>query len=1109
MKTKQTSVHSARPALGLILGLLLCHGSVQAQINNWVGASTSSATKSWNSTANWSLGHVPASGDTLVFGFNQSPGNNNTLYGTRSPVNSFTNYSYNPISIVFTNTDGWRIGVNGATNFMTLGAAGILQDASVTNTTPAGTATVGRNEFYNYFVLNANSSIVNNSTNSFINIRQDAAMYLAGNFFCLDNNGKNLTFDGSGAITFQAPNTGSHAGGAIKGSGGLIKNGLGVTSLSSSNAYTGSTMVNAGQLAIYTYSYGGGSYGVSNNASLNVRVAAAGSTLNTSSLALTNTTGAANTNTLGFNLSNLGNPTAPVIYATNLTVNGTVYVTVAGTGLSPGTINLIKYNGSVVGGGSLVTNSLPAGVVGYLTNNTSAQAIQLVVSQVPSLLWVGTTSVWDIGGTVNWLDTSTASPATFLNGLAVSFDDTATSKIVTVSSNVSPFSITVSNSLTYNFTNNGTTGNQIAGAARLIKDGSGTLVMGVSNVYSGFTSIKNGTVKLAVNQGLSSNSVLTNNATLDLNGFSQTVSALNGSGVITNSTAALGGATNTLTVDISSADAGTFAGQINDGAGKVALIKGNGGLTMSGNNKYSGGTTITATGGSTALRVLLLAGNNVLGTGPLNWSVGCTLQSADATPRTLTNAIFLNTGASPTLGNAGSGPLTLSGPVNLQSTADESLVINSAVVFSGPTFTSTPGSGGIASLTGSGTLTLKSSSCNWSNLSSTLYQHDGNVVIDGGNLAVNNTDYRIEDQGASGITRLVITNGGSLTISTTNKDLKIGYTSSTPTSTNIADIAGTLNVARYVQVGAGGGALGVLNVNAGGKIITAQIRGGGTPGVVNLNGGTLQPNGDSSTLIATVSNVFVLAGGVIIDTDTNGVHITQDLLNGGGGGGLVKLGTATLQLDGTNTYTGTTTISNGTLAGVGVVSGPVVITAGGSFKPANVNVIGTFTVSNSLTFQAGSSIGMDVAKDLSPSNDVAIVTGALTYGGTLSPTTNLNVTSSFVAGDTFRIFPPGGSGNFSAISGSPGPGLAWSFSPATGILSVVVPSSAPPTLGVSISGSVLTFTWTDATFHLQAQTNSLSAGLRINWANYPGGTTSPVNVTINPANPTVFFRLSQ
>ena len=61
----------------------------------------------------------------------------------------------------------------------------------------------------------------------------------------------------------------------------------------------------------------------------------------------------------------------------------------------------------------------------------------------------------------------------------------------------------------------------------------------------------------------------------------------------------------------------------------------------------------------------------------------------------------------------------------------------------------------------------------------------------------------------------------------------------------------------------------------------------------------------------------------------------------------------------------------------------------------------------------------------------------------------------------------------------------------------------PPVLSLAQSGNTLAFSWT-GNFKLQAQTNSIST----NWTDYPSGGSSPVNVTINPANPAVFFRLS-
>jgi len=68
--------------------------------------------------------------------------------------------------------------------------------------------------------------------------------------------------------------------------------------------------------------------------------------------------------------------------------------------------------------------------------------------------------------------------------------------------------------------------------------------------------------------------------------------------------------------------------------------------------------------------------------------------------------------------------------------------------------------------------------------------------------------------------------------------------------------------------------------------------------------------------------------------------------------------------------------------------------------------------------------------------------------------------------------------------------------------------TTPEALQYSYAAGVLTLTWVDSAFHLQVQTNTLSTGLNSNWVNYPGGSTSPVTVTNNPANGSVFFRLS-
>lgn len=71
-------------------------------------------------------------------------------------------------------------------------------------------------------------------------------------------------------------------------------------------------------------------------------------------------------------------------------------------------------------------------------------------------------------------------------------------------------------------------------------------------------------------------------------------------------------------------------------------------------------------------------------------------------------------------------------------------------------------------------------------------------------------------------------------------------------------------------------------------------------------------------------------------------------------------------------------------------------------------------------------------------------------------------------------------------------------------------NTTPTNIATSVSGNQLTLTWpADHTgWTLQSQTNSINTGLSTTWYNVPGSTTiNQMTFTINPANPTVFYRL--
>ena len=97
-------------------------------------------------------------------------------------------------------------------------------------------------------------------------------------------------------------------------------------------------------------------------------------------------------------------------------------------------------------------------------------------------------------------------------------------------------SVIVNAALAYNLSNNTTVANSISGTGSLTQTGVGTIILSGANSYSGATTIGVGTTLQAGSaNALSPNSSFANAGTLNLGGFSNSISALSGSGTITNS----------------------------------------------------------------------------------------------------------------------------------------------------------------------------------------------------------------------------------------------------------------------------------------------------------------------------------------------------------------------------------------------------------------------------------------------------------------------------------------------------------------------------------------------------------------------------------------------
>ena len=234
---------------------------------------------------------------------------------------------------------------------------------------------------------------------------------------------------------------------------------------------------------------------------------------------------------------------------------------------------------------------------------------------------------------------------------------------------------------------------------------------------------------------------------------------------------------------------------------------------------------------------------------------------------------------------------------------------------------------------------------------------------------------------------------------------------------------------------------------------------------------------------------------------------------------IIKVGGGTLTLGGVNTYTGNTTISNGTI----LVSGSGQL--GGGTYAGNVTNYGTFNYSSSAG-QTLSGIVSGTGALVQNGSGQLTLSGANTYtGNTTVNAGTLEIANADIATNS-TVTVAGGAflqldfsttnlvktlvlGSTSEPAGVYGNGNSGGLITGSGYLQVASSGpTGPATITNSISGSTLSLSWPAGQgWRLVSQTNDINTGLTTNWFTVPGVSGNSATITVNPSQPTVFYEL--
>jgi autotransporter-associated beta strand protein len=668
-----------------------------------------------------------------------------------------------------------------------------------------------------------------------------------------------------------------------------------------------------------------------------------------------------------------------------------------------------------------------------------------------------------------------------------------------------------------------TLGSNISGAGGLTLVGPGTVTLSGSNIFTGAITVSGGTLAMAGS--------LTNTA---------------GPVTVDGGILATSGAINTGTGAWAAGGTAGSKGMININAGSDIRLAG----TFDAGNNVSGSGAVTITGGGLTNTQASGAANfrvGYAGYGALNMSGGNVkvntfyVDGGVGTGVALISggALYCGTGADYLLvGNStGTGVLTVNGGLLNHAGANRTISVNNsgdargelnllsgAIDNSGGGVsygynTGTGNGAGIVNLNG-GTLTLNRF-INTKQGGATTGTGIACLNLNGGTLTASPSTLSSPSQAFSSnfipARILVCINGafgafaGGAVIDTAGQNCLVEPALLAPTGNGISALAVANGGAGYI----GAPYVSVSGTGSNATAIANMVDDGTGKGTFKVGSITVCNPGAGYA----GTPVFSFKGGAPTTAATPGAVSTAPNTSGG----LTKNGAGMLTLLGTNTYAGATivnggslivngslsagsavTVLGGALGGTGVIGGPVSVQLGGTLAPGAS--IGTLSLSNTLTLQAGSTTFMEINGAAVTSDQVRGVT-TVHYGGTLVVS---NTAGTLTAGQTFQLFSSAGhTDTFANITSALGNGLKGQFNPTNGVLTVAPDAPTTATnISVAFSGNTLTLTWPGSYLGWYAQSNSVSIADPLYWFDIPGSqTTTNLSLPANPAMTNVFYRL--